>query len=140
MKMLIGIGNSFRGDDAAGIRVAEAAGGIALESPDAAELLSSWDGAEDLTVVDAVCSGQAPGTIHRLDATDRPLPADLFTSDSHHFGLAQAIELARALHRLPKRIQVYGIEAQNLGYQQAVSPEVQAAIDVLAKEWRDGHG
>lgn len=140
MKMLIGIGNSFRGDDAAGIRVAEAAGGIALESPDAAELLSSWDGAEDLTVVDAVCSGQTPGTIHRLDATDRPLPADLFASDSHHFGLAQAIELARALHRLPKRIQVYGIEARNFEYEQAVSPEVQAAIDVLAKEWRDGHG
>ncbi|MBL8174907.1 MAG: hydrogenase maturation protease, partial [Bryobacterales bacterium] len=93
MKLLLGIGNSMRGDDAAGILLAEALGGIAMESPDAAEILAAWEGAEDLVLVDAVKSGAAPGTIYRIDASHQPLPADLFTSNSHHFGLAQAIEL-----------------------------------------------
>jgi len=133
-RVLIGIGNSMRGDDAAGILVAEAVGGIAMESPDAAEILAAWEGAEDLVVVDAVQSGSAPGHIHRIDASHRPLPADLFTSNSHHFGLAQAIELGRALGRLPASVMVYGIEGRSFEYGEAVSDEVRVAIDVLTKE------
>lgn len=133
-RVLIGIGNSFRGDDAAGIRVAEATGGIAMESPDAAEILAAWEGAEDLVVVDAVQSGAAAGHIHRIDASHRPLPADLFTSNSHHFGLAQAIELGRALGRLPASVTVYGIEGESFEYGEEVSEAVRVAIDVLAKE------
>lgn len=134
MRVLIGIGNSMRGDDAAGILVAEAAGGIAMESPDATEILAAWEGAEDLVVVDAVQSGSTPGHIHRIDASHRPLPADLFTSNSHHFGLAQAIELGRALGRLPASVMVYGIEGRSYEYGEAVSDEVRVAIDVLTKE------
>lgn len=134
MKVLIGIGNSMRGDDAAGIRVAEATGGIAMESPDAAKLLSAWEGATELVVVDAVESGAQPGFIHRLDATHKPLPADLFASDSHHFGLAQAIELGRALGRLPLSVKVYGIEGRSFGFQQTMSQQVQSAVAALASE------
>lgn len=133
-RVLIGIGNSFRGDDAAGIRVAEATGGIAMESPDAAEIMAAWEGATELVVVDAVQSGAAAGHIHRIDASHRPLPADLFTSNSHHFGLAQAIELGRALGRLPASVMVYGIEGQSFEYGEEISDEVRVAIDVLTKE------
>lgn len=140
MKVLIGIGNSFRGDDAAGLKVAEACGGIALESPDAAEILATWEGAAELIVVDAVESGAAPGFIHRIDASARPLPAELFTTDSHHFGLAQAIELGRALGRLPARVLVYGIEGRSFGYEEAISEEVRVAIGVLVKELGERNG
>jgi hydrogenase maturation protease len=140
VKVLIGIGNSYRGDDAAGLRVAEAVGGIALESPDAARILAAYEGATELVVVDAVESGAAPGSIHRLDASHRPLPASLFTSDSHHFGLAQAIELGRALGRLPDSVKVFGIEGRSFGFEEGISQEVGVAIDVLTRELGSADG
>ncbi|MBL8176024.1 MAG: hypothetical protein JNK48_15205, partial [Bryobacterales bacterium] len=73
-------------------------------------------------------------TIYRIDASHQPLPADLFASNSHHFGLPQAIELGRALGRLPARVWVYGIEGAGFGYGQPVSEPVQMAISVLTKE------
>jgi hydrogenase maturation protease len=134
MRLLLGIGTRFRGDDVAGLRVAEAAGGVAMEAPDAARLLDAWEGVTELVVVDAVRSDAAAGTIHRLDASERPLPAEMFTSDSHNFGLAQAIALGRAMGRLPGRVLVYGIEGKRFGLGDTVSPEVETAIAVLAGE------
>ena len=133
MKLLLGIGTRFRGDDAAGLLVAERAGGAGMESPDAARLLSAWDGVTDLVVIDAVQSGAPPGTIHCFEAARAPLPADLFASGSHAFGLAQAIELGRALERLPERVTVYGIEGKQFGFGETISPEVEAAISELSE-------
>ena len=53
------------------------------------------------------------GTIHRLDASERELPAELFRASTHHVGLAEAVELARALGRLPARTVIYGIEGES---------------------------
>lgn len=139
MRRLLGIGNSFRGDDAAGIQVAQAAGGIPMESPDALELMSAWEGAGEVVLVDAVRSGRPAGTIHRLDASDCPLPADLFACDSHCFGLAQGIELGRALGKLPSRVLVFGIEGKSFVCGEPLSPEVRQAVDTLVWELRDGH-
>ena len=46
-------------------------------------------------------SGAAPGTTRRLDASRERLPAELFRGSTHALGLAEAVELARALDRLP---------------------------------------
>ena len=88
-------------------------------------------------VVDAVRSGAAPGTVHRFDVGSGPLPAALRSSASTHLlGLAEALELARALGRLPARVTVYGIEAERFDTGAPVTPRVAAAIDdvvVLAR-------
>jgi len=133
---VIGLGNAARGDDAAGLLAARAVGGVELEG-DPSALLDLLDGAPAATLVDAVASGAAPGTVHRFDASAEPLPASLRSSTSTHaIGLADALELARALGRLPRRVIVYGIEGAAFAAGDAVTPAVARAVEHVAAELR----
>lgn len=116
MTLVIGVGNSGRGDDAAGLAVAalvaEAAPPgvtVRLAEGDPLALIDMWAGAADVYVVDAVLSGAAPGTVIRFDASG-PLSAVFRHSGTHALGLADVIEVGRALDRLPVRLVGYGIE------------------------------
>ena len=135
--LVIGVGSEFRGDDAVGLLAARR---IGEEAPDGVRALaSSGDGAALLeafgeadtvvVVVDAVRSGAPPGTIHRLEADRRHLPAGLFPSSTHAFGVAEAIEMARALGRLPRKLVLYGIEGRDFQAGAALSGEVARALD-----------
>jgi hydrogenase maturation protease len=85
-------------------------------------------------LVDAIRSGAPVGTIHRVDASEHPLPAPPWGSSSTHaIGVAEAIELARALGRLPAQVIVYGIEGSHFDAGVGLSKEVQAAIGELAR-------
>src|SRR6478609_604315 len=99
---VIGVGNAWRRDDGTGPAVAAALGGISTDDP--SHLLDLWYGARRVIVVDAARSGAPAGTIHRFDAAE-PLPAGLGHS-THAFGVADAVELARALGRLPPELTV----------------------------------
>jgi hydrogenase maturation protease len=48
---------------------------------------------------------------------------------THAFGLATAVELARVLGQLPKRLTVVGIEAASFAQGTTLSPEVAASVD-----------
>jgi hydrogenase maturation protease len=136
---LIGVGNRWRGDDAAGLVVAARVRarlprGIAVieDRGEPLELIEACEGAQAAWLVDAVCSGAPPGTLHRFDAGERALPAGLFRVSTHRFGLADALELARALGRLPPRVVVYGIEGSRFAPGRPMSPAVAAAAERLA--------
>jgi len=140
--VVIGVGNSLRSDDAAGLGVARALRAMAAgseivvreEEGETLTLLDAWEGARALVLVDAVCSGAAPGTVHRFDASEAPLPDHLRSSSSTHaVGLSQAIELARALGRLPARVVVFGIEGRRFDAGSELSSEVRALVDPLAE-------
>ena len=131
---MIGLGNAARGDDAAGLIAARRLGGLEHEG-DPLALLDIWDDAASAVVIDAVSSGAEPGTIHRFDAGAGPLPARLRSSTSTHaIGLGEAIELARALGRLPARLIVCGIEGERFDAGTALTPAVAAAVDALVRE------
>lgn len=136
--LVFGIGNRFRRDDGVGPRVAErlAARGLScLElSGEGAELMDAWQAAAHAVLVDAASSGVAPGTIHRFDALATTVPAGLFHYSSHQFSVAEAIEMARVLKRLPPRMTVFGIEGRDFAYGEALSPEVAAAAEVVEAE------
>ena len=139
MLRLIGVGNRWRGDDAAGLVVAARVRarlprGIAVieDRGEPLELIEACEGAQAAWLVDAVCSGAPPGTLHRFDAGERALPAGLFRVSTHRFGLADALELARALGRLPPRVVVYGIEGSRFAPGRPMSPAVAAAVERLA--------
>jgi hydrogenase maturation protease len=51
-------------------------------------------------------TGAAPGTIRRLDAIAQPFPKGAFRRSTHAFGVAEAIELSRAMGELPKSLVV----------------------------------
>jgi hydrogenase maturation protease len=141
---VIGIGNALRSDDAAGLEVARLLEGTLPEGVELLEregeptsLIDSWEGAGAVWVVDAVSSGAEPGTVHRHDATEQALPAALFRTSTHHFGLAEAVELARALGRLPERTVVYGIEGASFQTGEMLSPEIEAAAARVADAVRE---
>lgn len=94
---------------------------------DGAALMEAWRGAETLIVIDAVASGAAPGAIHRFDAITRPIPKNAFRCSTHAFGLAEAIELSRALDEFPQNLVIYGIEGKNFAAGVGLSPEVEKA-------------
>jgi hydrogenase maturation protease len=119
--MVIGIGNGFRADDAAGLEVArrlreEPGIAVKVHGDDAIDLLELWSGADGVVLVDTVSSGEATGTIHRFDATSNPVPLALWGSSSHTIGVAEAIELARTLGSLPQRVLVYGVEGARFAF------------------------
>jgi hydrogenase maturation protease len=132
---VIGVGNRWRSDDAAGLEVVARLRHAVPEGVELLEregeptsLIDAWRGADAVWVVDAVSSGAQPGTLHRLDATERELPADVFRTSTHHFGLAEAVELARAVGALPPRLVVFGIEAGRLELGDTLTPEVANAV------------
>ena len=132
---IIGCGNAERGDDQAGALVAcrLREHGIEAEAVDggALEFLQAWGEEPDVIVIDAVVTGAALGTVFRWDAGSLALPHKAAIS-SHGFGLAEAIQLARILGRLPRRLQVFGIEAREFAIGASMSPEVRKAAEDLA--------
>jgi hydrogenase maturation protease len=79
-------------------------------------------------LVDAVSSGGEPGSIYRFDATARPLGAPFSRRGTHAFGVAETIELSRALGRLPLQLIGYGIEGRSFGPGAGLSPEARRAV------------
>lgn len=140
-RVVVGVGNALRGDDAVGIAVAERLRGRVPEDVAVVEceqepsrLLDAWGGADVALVVDACASAEPPGTVYRFDVSGEPLPARVFRSSTHAFGVGDAVELARALERLPRRIVVYGVEGGRFEAGAGLSPEVESAVEQVADE------
>lgn len=133
MSLILGLGNLDRGDDGAGIHAARLlrANRRVHEVRDCSRLIDLWEDESDVTVIDATISGAEPGTITRFDGLKERLPADTFKS-THSFGLAESVELARVLNRLPGRLTIYGIEADSLDHGGSLSPRVERAVETLA--------
>jgi hydrogenase maturation protease len=143
-RLVIGIGTYNRGDDAAGLAVAEgvrAAGlpGVVVKqlAGDQLGLLDIWaDKATEkdaVYLVDAMCSGSPPGTIARFNAVT-PLGSRFTHRGTHTFSLADVIELARSLSELPEHLTGYGIEGATFAIGAPLSPQATEAIkDVTSK-------
>jgi hydrogenase maturation protease len=138
--VIIGVGNEYRSDDAAGIAVARRLRalfptGVTIleESGEGTALMEAWQGAAWVMLVDAVRSGASPGTIHRLDARAAPLPMGFFHYSTHAFSVAEAVELARSLDQLPEHLIVYGIEGANFAAGVELSPAVEQAVEAVVE-------
>jgi hydrogenase maturation protease len=134
-QVVIGVGNTYRGDDGVGLAVVErlrtrVPNGVELIAceQEPTRLLDAWQGFEAAIVIDAVISGSEPGALHRYEASDEAVPDRVFHSSTHAFGVGETIELARTLRKLPKRLIVYGIEGQTFESSDELSAPVAAAI------------
>ena len=117
--LVIGVGNAWAGDDAAGLLVLRVLRGrapaglcVVEHEGEPTALIDMWAGARLAVVVDATSGGGEAGEVRVMDATREPLPAGFTGTSTHALGLAEAIELARALGRLPARLVVVGIEGE----------------------------
>lgn len=138
--LIIGIGNDFRRDDAAGLIAVRALReknlpnvDIVEQSGDGASLMQAWSGAETVILIDAVSAGREAGTIYRIDANHDVIPAGLFGASSHLLGVGEAVELARALGELPSRLIIYGIEGGNYAIGEGLSPIIASNLPTLVE-------
>lgn len=134
--LIIGIGNEFRRDDGAGIMIARRTREICPpevvvqeESGEGASLMEAWANFATVILIDAVSSGSPIGKIHRLNPLEGPIPTEFFHYSTHAFSIAEAVEMARALGRLPERMVIYGIEGNEFGWGTGLSPEVEEVLD-----------
>ncbi len=139
--LVIGVGNTFRGDDGVGLIVARRVRKavppevtVLEQSGEGAALMEAWQGADVVILVDAASSGAEPGTIHRFEAQQQAIPSRFFHYSTHAFSVAEAVEMARALGSLPPRLLVYGIEGKSFAAGQELSPEAAQAADIVTAQ------
>jgi hydrogenase maturation protease len=139
--IVIGIGNEYRGDDAAGLAVIQALKTQDLPPvrlikgmSDGMSLLACWDATSKIILVDAVSSGAEVGTIYRFDALAQPIPASLSFCSTHAFGVAEALTLAHTLQQLPSTLIVYALEGKNYASGAALSPQVEHAVQKVVAQ------
>jgi hydrogenase maturation protease len=137
--IVLAIGNVERGDDGAGRAVARLLRHmlgdrveIIEQDGEATALLAKLDGAACAYLIDACMSNAPAGTVHRIDANLSALPQASSDLSTHGFGLAAAIELGRALGRLPPRTVVYAIEAESFAAGAPLSEPVATATVIVA--------
>ncbi len=133
---IIGLGNGMRGDDAVGLLVAHRLRQEIGDRVDVIEaemagvdLVELMKGANVVFLIDAARSGQAPGTIHRLDGSAGSISAPIFPRSSHAVGTADALELARAMGVLPATVIVYGVEVENTEVGRPLSSAVAKVLE-----------
>ncbi len=134
--LIIGCGNRQRGDDGAGVLVAERLGTLGIEAKtclgEASELMEAWSGADEVILIDAVATGAAAGTVHVWNG-QLPIARRRSSSSTHGMGVAEAIALAHTLDRLPAHLRVYGIEGKRFEVGTNVSPEVMHAVEEVVR-------
>jgi hydrogenase maturation protease len=143
---IIGIGQSLRGDDAAGlaaVRFWQDRYQANIERPylqvELAELpgiglLNLLEGTSIAILVDAVHSNSKPGMIHLL-SNDQ---LEAFTGgagSAHGWGVAETLSLGEKLmpSSMPEKIILIGIEAGNLSLGESLSPGVELALPEVAR-------
>ena len=140
--LIIGVGNEWRGDDGFGC--------VALEKVrnhlgDRADYLSSRGDVSDLLesfgryrrifILDAIessrdCDQLEMAKLQVLDAHQTHFQSTELRASSHILGVAQAIEIARALGLLPKVVKIFAVEGQSFAMHRGLSPKVEKALDL----------
>lgn len=141
MKTLyIGIGNRFRRDDGAALVLADRLRALMFPgltvieaTDDVIRLVDLWGQYDNVIVADAVVTGEEPGTLHRRSPLECPLPRHWFRVSSHQLGAVEAIELGRAMNRLPPRMTFIGIEAADFGEGEGLTPEVERSLEIATE-------
>lgn len=140
--LVLGLGNPLLRDDSVGLRVVRSLLPFLASRPDidlaedyhgGLRLMERLVGYDRAIIVDAVCSGAPPGTIHRLGPTSVPTQ---HTASSHDVNLPTALALGRQVGAaLPadEAILILGIEAVDVhSFGEDLTPEVAAAIPAAA--------
>lgn len=97
-------------------------------------LMELWQGYDRVVIFDAVMRNGSPGKRYYLRAHRENIPQDFFKYSSHAFSLAEAVELARVLNKLPESVEVYGIEGADFSYGEDLSPAIRRSCLELIED------
>ncbi len=133
--LVVGVGNRTRGDDAAGPEVAARVAALGLPGLEVVvhdeplALVEHLAAHDHVVVVDATAPRRTPGAVRVVHVGPTPLRPGTPAVGSHGLGVAEAVELARALGRLPARLTVVGVEGRAFGAGTEMSAEVRDRLD-----------
>lgn len=145
---VLGIGNTIRSDDGLGVRVIERLRQEGLPKnitlTDAgvggAALLDMIEEGDRLIIVDAIISGDKPGTVRELSVEELPSVATAHLVSSHDFDLMTALALAQNVldKKVPRDIVIIAVEAADIvTFADSCTPEVVRAIDEVVERVKE---
>jgi hydrogenase maturation protease len=135
--LVLGIGNILLSDEGVGVKAVEELQSRydcsdAVEIVDGGtvgfELLPYFENRSHILIIDAVKTGNKPGTIVRID--DPPAFFQKKVSP-HQIGLADVMGIAVITDNMPQHIALFGIEPKELSTGLELSPEVAGNVSQL---------
>lgn len=140
--LVLGIGNLLMADDGIGVRVVQGladryrfpAGVAVLDGGTLGlDLLQRLEGVERLLVVDAVETGDKPGTMVRLTGDDIPLALETKVSP-HQMGLKDLLTVAALQGHVPREMVLWGVQPASIELDMALTPAVAETLPLLEEE------
>jgi hydrogenase maturation protease len=139
--LILGLGNLLCGDDGLGAFVAQEIAGTRI-IPDGVRVLDGGtlglsllpylEDAERAILVDAIQTGEAPGTLVRLEG-DEVGPAVAARLSVHQVGVSDLIEAARWRGRIPPTLVLLGLVPGTTDLGVGLSPPVLAGMPALVE-------
>lgn len=136
--LVLGIGNTIRGDDGVGIKISEALKGqldfSAVEIKQTHEsginLLDKIFGYEKVVIIDSIQSqGEMIGDIYRWNLLEKWPGASAMPYSLHNIGLAEILNLAYGLIDTPKEVIIYAVNTgDNDSFRDTMSLKIKRAI------------
>lgn len=137
--LVLGIGNLVMSDDGAGVRVVQKL----MESyrfPDnvkvidggtlGLDLLPMLENVTNLILLDAVNTGDSPGTLVRLHGEELPIALDTKVSP-HQMGLKDLLAVSELMGHKPDEMVLIGVQAGSVEMGIDMTAEVNAVIDEM---------
>jgi hydrogenase maturation protease len=139
--VIIGVGNDYRTDDAAGLLAARRLAALDLPGVrvvdsvgDGTDLINAWENMYRAIVIDSVRSESDPGEVYRFDGLTGDISLDALSACSTHaFSIPETIELARTLDRLPQSLVIYGVEADSFAPGEGLTEAVAQGVDKIVR-------
>lgn len=141
--LVLGLGNPILKDDSVGLRVAQLLRPLLADESNieidedywgGLRLMERMVGFDRVIIIDAICTGAKPGTIHRLSPGDVPTQ---HSASAHDVNLPTALEIGRhAGAHLPESedITLIGVEAVDVQtFDETLSPEVEASLSLAVE-------
>lgn len=137
--LVLGLGNLLCADDGVGIHAVETIR-ARYQIPDNARvldggtlglsLLSCFDGADDVVLIDAISAEGPAGTLVRLEGED-VAPAVRNRLSCHQIGVADLLDALVLLESYPERVILWGAVPESMELETALSPRVAASLPEL---------
>lgn len=139
--LVLGIGNLVMSDDGVGVKVVqqlqrEYRFAETVEIMDGGtlglDLLPKLEGIERLIVVDAVETGEKPGTCVRLVGEELPIALETKVSP-HQMGLKDLLSVAELMGHSPREMVLIGVQPGSIEMDTELTAAVEVKVDVLAR-------
>jgi hydrogenase maturation protease len=136
---VLGIGNLVMSDDGVGVKVVQQLqreyrfpGNVEIMDGGTLglDLLPKLEGIHHLIVVDAVETGEKPGTCVRLAGEELPIALETKVSP-HQMGLKDLLSVAELLGHAPREMVLIGVQPGSIEMDTELTPEVEVMMQIL---------